>query len=114
MNSNNNITISELVNKANGYSHGMIGFGGAVSAHILFNEARENDKTVAFRQVNQDDVDISFNKEEIEFIKDKSADGTICYKVFMKSGAIISICLLLKRVEKHRLVMRYTDHMTIL
>ena len=97
MNSNNNITISELVDKANGYSYGMIGFGGAVSAHILFNEARENDKTVAFRQVNQDDVDISFNKEEIEFIKDKSADGMICYKVFMKSGAIISICLFVEK-----------------
>lgn len=94
MNSNNNITISELVDKANGYSYGMIGFGGAVSAHILFNEARENDKTVAFRQINQDDVDISFNKEEIESIKDKSADGMICYKVFLKSGTIISIVLL--------------------
>lgn len=34
MESNNNITISELVDKANGYSYGMIGFGGAVSAHI--------------------------------------------------------------------------------
>lgn len=91
------ITISELVDKANGYSYGIIGFGGAVSAHILFNEARENDKTVAFRQVNQDDVDISFNKEEIESIKDKSEDEMICYKVFMKSGAIISICLFVEK-----------------
>ena len=95
--SNNNITISELVDKANSYSYGMVGFGGEVSAHILFNEARENDKTVAFRQINQDDVDISFNKEEIESIKDKSADGMICYKVFMKSGAIISICLFVEK-----------------
>lgn len=39
-------------------------------------------------------MNISVNKEEIEFIKDKSADGMICYKVFMKSGAIISIVLL--------------------
>lgn len=49
MNSNNNITISELVDKANGYSYGMIGYGGSVSAHILFNEAREDDKTVTFQ-----------------------------------------------------------------
>lgn len=115
MNSNNNITISELVDKANGYSYGMIGYGGSVSAHILFNEARENDKTVAFRQVNQDDVDISFNKEEIEFIKDKSADGMICYKVFMKSGAIISICLFMEKGGEaqacHALYGSYDDFM---
>lgn len=97
MNSNSNITISELVDKANGYSYGIIGFGGAVSAHILFNEVKENDKTVVFRQINQDDVDISFNKEEIESIKDKSEDGMTCYKVFMKSGAIISICLFMEK-----------------
>lgn len=94
MNSNNNITVSELVDRANSFSYGTIGYGGAVSAHILFNEAKENDKSVIFRQVNQDNVDINFNKEDIEFIKDKSADGVICYKVFMKnSGMIISICL---------------------
>jgi len=93
MNSNNNITISELVDRANGFSYGTIGYGGVVSAHILFNEAKEDDKIVTFRQVNQDNVDIYFNKEEIESIKDKSADGVICYKVFMKSGTIISICL---------------------
>lgn len=97
MNSNNNITVSELVDRANGYSYGIIGFGGTVSAHILFNEARENDKTVAFQQINQDDVDISFNKEDIEFIKDKTGDGLVCYQVFMKSGAIISICLFGKK-----------------
>lgn len=91
------VSISELVDKANGYSYGMIGYGGSVSAHILFNEAREDDKTVTFQQVNQDDVNISVNKEEIESIKDKSADGMICYKVFMKSGAIISIVLLQKK-----------------
>lgn len=91
--SNNNITISELVDRANGFSYGTIGYGGAVSAHILFNEAKEDDKTVTFQQVNQDNVDINFNKEEIESVKDKSADGVICYKVFMKSGMIISICL---------------------
>lgn len=94
MNSNNNITISELVDRANGFSYGTIGYGGTVSAHILFNEAKEDDKTVTFRQVNQDNVDINFNKEEIQFIKDKSADGVVCYKVFMKNtGMIISICL---------------------
>lgn len=91
--SNNNITISELVDRANGFSYGTIGYGGAVSAHILFNEAKEDDKTVTFRQVNQDNVDINFNKEEIDSVKDKSADGVICYKVFMKSGMVISICL---------------------
>lgn len=114
MNSNNNITISELVDKANGYSYGMIGFGGTVSAHILFNEARENDKTVAFRQINQDDVDISFNKEDIEFIKDKTGDGLACYQVFIKnSGAIISICLFGKKDEEaqacHLLYGSYDD-----
>ncbi len=114
MNSNNNITISELVDKANGYSYGMIGFGGTVSAHILFNEARENDKTVAFRQINQDDVDISFNKEDIEFIKDKTGDGLACYQVFIKnSGAIISICLFGKKDEEaqacHMLYGSYDD-----
>lgn len=97
MNSNNNITVSELVDRANSFSYGMIGYGGAVSAHILFNEAKENDKSVSFQQINQDDVNINFNKEEIEFIKDKSADGMICYKVFMKSGMIISICLFVEK-----------------
>lgn len=93
MSSNNNITISELVDRANSSSYGTIGYGGTVSAHILFNEAKEDDKTITFRQINQDNVDINFNKEEIESVKDKSADGVICYKVFMKSGVIISICL---------------------
>lgn len=91
------VSISELVDKANGYSYGMIGYGGAVSAQLIFNEAKENDKTVIFQQVNQDDVKISFNKEEIESIKDKSSDEVTCYKVFMKSGSIISICLLEKK-----------------
>lgn len=93
MESNNNVKISELVDKANGYSYGTIDYGGQVAAHVLFNEVKEDDKTVTFRQVNQDNVDINFNKEDIEFIKDESADGIICYKVFMKSGSIISICL---------------------
>lgn len=94
MESNNNVKISELVDKANGYSYGMIGYGGQVAAHILFNEVKEDDKTVTFRQVNQDNVDINFNKEDIQFIKDKSADGVICYQIFMKlSGVIINICL---------------------
>ncbi len=93
----NGITITELVDKANGYSYGIAGYGGAVSAHVLFNMAKENDRTVSFQQVNQDDVNISFNKEEIILIKDKSANGVICYKVFMKSGAIISIVLFDKK-----------------
>lgn len=91
------VSISELVDIANGYSYGMIGYGGSVSAQLIFNEVKENDTAVIFQQINQDDVKISFNKEEIEAIKDKSSDGVKCYKVFMKSGMIISICLLEKK-----------------
>lgn len=88
-----NISISELVDKANGYSYGMIGYGGAVSAHILFNEAKEDDETVIFRQINQNDVNINLGKEEISSIEEKSSDESVCYKVYMKSGAVVIICL---------------------
>ena len=57
-----NIMITKLVDKANGYSYGIAGYGGAVSAHVLFNRVKEDDRTVSFQQVNQDDVNIIINK----------------------------------------------------
>lgn len=87
------ITIAELVDKANGYHYGIAGYGGSVSAHILFNEARETENAVSFQQINQNDINIHLNKEEIIAIEDKSSDGSVCYRIYMKSDAIISIHL---------------------
>lgn len=39
------ITIAELVDKANGYHYGLAGYGGSVSAHILFNEVTSENIT---------------------------------------------------------------------
>lgn len=87
------ITITELVDRANGYHYGLAGYGGTVSAHILFNEATETENAVSFKQVNQDDINIHLNKEEISSIDDKSSDGSVFYRIYMKSGVIISIYL---------------------
>lgn len=87
------ITITEFVNKANGYHYGLVGYGGSVSAHILFNEARENDRTLTFQQINQNDVNIHLNKEEIASIEDKSSGGSVCYRIYMKSGVIVNVHL---------------------
>ena len=87
------ITIAELVDKANGYHYGMAGYGCSVSAHILFNEVTETENAVSFQQVNQNDINIHLNKEEITAIEDKSSDGSVCYKIYMKSGVIANIFL---------------------
>lgn len=92
----NIITINELADKANGYVYGMaciqskeIGLG----TSIIFNETRANDESIAFRQVNQDDVKIALNKEEIVSIEDKLTDGTIYYAVNLKSGMVVNVFL---------------------
>lgn len=109
------ITITELVDRANGYHYGLAGYGGSVSAHILFNEVAETENVVTFRQINQDDVNISLNKEEITAIKDKSSGGSACYKIYMKSGAIISIFLFQERGGEaqacHMLYGSYDDYL---
>lgn len=87
------ITIAELVDRANGYQYGLAGYDGSVSAHILFNEVKETEDTVSFQQINQDDINIHLNKEEISSIEDKSSDGSAYYRIYMKSGAAVSICL---------------------
>lgn len=87
------IAITELVDKANGYHYGIAGYGGSVSAHILFNEVTETENAVSFQQINQDDINIHLNKEEITAIEDKSSDDAVFYRIYMKSGVIISIHL---------------------
>lgn len=86
------ILITELVDKVNGYFYGIAGYNGEVSARLLFNEVIDDGKTVIFQQVNQDDSSIILNQEEIDSsIEEKSEDGMGCYKVYMKSGSIITI-----------------------
>lgn len=110
-----NITITELVDKANGYHCGMAGYGGSVSAHILFNEVTETEKVVSFQQINQNDINIHLNKEEISSIEDKSSDGSVCYKIYMKSGVIISIFLFQEKGGEaqacHMLYGSYDDYL---
>ena len=109
------ITITELVDKANGYHYGMAGYGGSVSAHILFNEVTETENVVMFQQINQNDINIHLNKEEISSIEDKSSDKSDCYKIYMKSGAIISIFLFQEKGGEaqacHMLYGSYDDYL---
>lgn len=92
----NIITINELADKANAYVYGMAciqlkDMGLATS--IIFNETRANDESIAFRQVNQEDVKIALNNEDIVSIEDKSVDGTIFYAINLKSGMVVNVFL---------------------
>ena len=92
----NIITINELADKANAYVYGMACIqlkDMGLTTSIIFNETRANDESIAFRQVNQEDVKIALNNEDIVSIEDKSVDGTIFYVVNLKSGMVVNVFL---------------------
>lgn len=94
----NIITISELADKANGYTYGMVHIGSTkegvgLETRIVFNESKADDNTITFSQVNQEDVRITLNKEDIYSIEDKSEDGVVYYLITLKSGLEVKVVL---------------------
>lgn len=94
----NIITISELADKANGYTYGMVHIGSTkegvgLETRIVFNESKADDNTITFSQVNQEDVRIALNKEDIYSIEDKSTDGVVYYLITLNSGLEVKVVL---------------------
>lgn len=92
------ITVSELIDMANGYKYGIAEFemekeSGGIKNSISFNEVKEAGDNVIFQQVNWEDVRISFPMDAILFVEDLSKGGCVIFEVKLKTDKTIKVFL---------------------